>query len=163
MTPLTIFLVSCLVSGGLCLVLRGPLIRWKMLDRPVGRSSHSRTTVTAAGLAIILTTALQGLWWGWRSHNNMLVLLQVAMVVGAGVSFADDRRCLSIKLRLACHAFMALWGLAILQLRWQHAPHWISSLAGLWCGLLVMLWLVGYTNAFNFMDGIDGQIGRAHV
>jgi UDP-N-acetylmuramyl pentapeptide phosphotransferase/UDP-N-acetylglucosamine-1-phosphate transferase len=155
-TPVAAFAVAFLLSVCLCFPLRWGLLRWKMIDLPSSRSSHSRATPTAGGVAIVLTVGVVGLWGSWTSQEHLIWRLQVAVIVGMVVSFADDRRSVRVPIRLGCHVFMAWWGLMILQLARQSTMHGMWSLTDTWSGLLIMLWLAGYTNAFNFMDGING-------
>lgn len=103
-----------------------------------------------------------GLWLavgqGWLPLAGVLT----ATVGLAAVSFWDDLRSLGAAVRFGCHVIAAV--LALICLGWSgwtlglspdlavHLPPW----AGWFLGLL---WLSGYTNAFNFMDGINGLAG----
>ena len=156
MIPVLIFIVSCVTSALLCFPLRSRLIRWKMIAIPTARSSHAKPTVTGAGVAILLATSLEGLWYGLRSRELVPLLLQIAVAGGAIVSFADDRKSLPISQRAICQAVMAFWGFGILRFYLQHMTIDNTAVSGIWSGLLVVLWLLAFTNSFNFMDGIDG-------
>jgi UDP-N-acetylmuramyl pentapeptide phosphotransferase/UDP-N-acetylglucosamine-1-phosphate transferase len=76
----------------------------------------------------------------------------------AAVSFVDDLKELPAGIRFCFQslvAFNALWvlGIPFVGSIW----HWPSA-------ALLFLWIVGYTNAFNFMDGINGiAAGQAMI
>jgi len=75
----------------------------------------------------------------------------------AAVSWADDLRSLPAMVRLSVHGLGAI--LAILAFGFWDAINVPAprELSLGWCGLLItFLWIVGLTNAYNFMDGIDG-------
>lgn len=103
-----------------------------------------------------------GLWLavgqGWMPLGGVLP----ATVGLAVISFWDDLRSLGAAVRFGCHVLAGLLALAGLGgsgltvgLSPEHAVHLPP-----WAGWIVgLLWLSGYTNAFNFMDGINGLAG----
>ncbi|MCU0494639.1 MAG: glycosyltransferase family 4 protein [Chloroflexaceae bacterium] len=132
----------------------------RMLDIPNERSSHSRPTPRGGGLAIVVVTLagllLAGLllpaWPLWA-----LVGLLVGAALIATVSWFDDLKSLSNRLRFGVHTLAALLLIASFGF-WQHVSlPLVGTLTWGWLGLpITLLWLVGLTNAYNFMDGIDG-------
>jgi UDP-N-acetylmuramyl pentapeptide phosphotransferase/UDP-N-acetylglucosamine-1-phosphate transferase len=142
------FLITVLV----CFPLHRYLLRFNVLAYPNERSSHTKPTATSAGIAIILAIELLGLYWFWRTHSYIYLFLLIAIAIGGVVSFGDNRRSPSVGLRLGCHVLLGVCGTGIL-IRANSAEDWVWSLL---VGLVGMLWLVGYANAFNFMDGING-------
>jgi UDP-N-acetylmuramyl pentapeptide phosphotransferase/UDP-N-acetylglucosamine-1-phosphate transferase len=86
----------------------------------------------------------------------MVAAIAFAVLVLVVVSFLDDLRSLPPLLRVAVHAGAAIIALYALcsGLITMHSPHiaWGIVAAGL-------LWITGFTNAFNFMDGINGIAG----
>ena len=142
--------------------------RWALshnaLDIPNARSGHSRPTPRGGGLAVALVTIL-----GWTalgivfsSPTSRAALLAYAGGAGliALVSWLDDLYSLSAATRFTAHIFAAL--AVVLALGpWQT----ISLAPGLELTLgyagaaITLLWIVGLTNAFNFMDGSDGLAG----
>lgn len=139
------------------------VLRWArraLLDTPNARSSHSIPTPRGGGL---------GLWIGmlaglgvWRLLGADAVpmppVIAIAVVgIVTLISFLDDLASLSFRLRLLVHVVataMMLWILGPYEL--ARIPllglYW-APLSGL---LLSVLWCVGLTNAYNFLDGIDG-------
>ena len=139
------------------------LIRWQVIDRPNERSSHEHPTARGGGIgfvAIILLSAI--LLLGQGGADRPLAFLCTAGGLLALVSFVDDLKSLPVVVRFGCHAAAALS--ALWALDWPSLWIGLGPEDGLrlpWLlGLLVMfLWITGYTNAFNFMDGINGIAG----
>ncbi|HEY4301538.1 MAG TPA: glycosyltransferase family 4 protein [Candidatus Didemnitutus sp.] len=143
------FIVSTLTSLLLCLPTSWLLRRWQIIDVPNARSSHVRPVLRGAGSAVILTIVLVGsVWPGWADRRT--IVLGGSAAVLAAVSFLDDIRSLSPKIRFAFHAGAACACLLTLS-RGQEGRDvdWPLFPVG-------FLWLAGYLNAFNFMDGING-------
>jgi UDP-N-acetylmuramyl pentapeptide phosphotransferase/UDP-N-acetylglucosamine-1-phosphate transferase len=147
--------------------LRGWAGRRQIVDVPSERSSHTQPTLRGGGLAIVIVT-LSG-WllytrinseWPWFS---VLAYLVGAVLVG-GVSWLDDLRSLPNRVRFAAHTIGAI--LIILGFGyWQtFGIPFLGSLYLGWFGFVItFLWIVGLTNAYNFMDGIDGIAGGQAV
>ncbi len=138
-----------------------------ILDIPNERSSHSRPIPRGGGLAIVVVTialtvsanvAFASAYW------TALLLVTAAWTLVALVSLIDDLRSLPNLVRLIAHILAALtimlgvdyWDLITLPL--------IGEIHLAWMGVpLTLMWLVGLTNAYNFMDGIDGIAGSQAV
>jgi len=142
-------------------------LRRELVDIPNERSSHTQPTPRGGGLAIALVT-LCGLLAYAASVNfeYRLELLFYTLGVGvvACVSWLDDLRSLTNRVRFAAHSLAAI--LAIIGLgQWDEVV--VPLLGQVHLGLLGLpvsfLWLVGFTNAYNFMDGIDGIAGGQAV
>lgn len=169
-------LVLLFLVGGLLSILAsylgvGLLRRWakqrNMLDIPNERSSHTLPTPTGGGLVIVLISLL-GLTIAWMTVPAWSFLMLFSFLSGAiliaAVSWWDDLRSLPNRLRFAAHSLGAI--VVILGFGyWQNVdlpvlgPHSL----GLWGLPITFLWLVGLTNAYNFMDGIDGIAGGQAV
>jgi len=148
--------------------------RAQMLDVPNERSLHTRPTPRGGGLAIVVVVlvlawlaALSNPAFSWRA----IVALTLGAVLIAGVSWWDDLRPVSFWVRLLVHALgacVAMAGIGII--REIGMPFGIDHASGLtslplgWLGFpLTLVWIVGLTNAYNFMDGIDGIAGGQAV
>jgi UDP-N-acetylmuramyl pentapeptide phosphotransferase/UDP-N-acetylglucosamine-1-phosphate transferase len=147
------------------------LKRWAerrhILDIPNERSSHARPTPTGGGIAIVLV-ALGGWLVALRLYPDPSVQAGLAYAAGAGliaaVSWLDDLRPLPNRVRFAAHvlgAVLAIWAFGY----WTNIT--VPLFGSLHLGLLglpfTFLWIVGLTNAYNFMDGIDGIAGGQAV
>ena len=137
--------------------------RRQILDIPNERSSHTRPVPRGGGLAIVFFS-LVGLVTTWLIHPAWSLGALSAYLSGAAlisvVSWLDDLRPLPNRIRFAAHSVGAL--LAILGFGyWRSIEIPVFGQLHLgWLGLLItFLWIVGLTNAYNFMDGIDGIAG----
>ena len=132
-----------------------------MLDIPNDRSLHAAATPRSGGLGIIA-----GLLAGYVTASGLVSLpgqgwTLLALLLTAGVSFADDIWRLPPLLRFLVHLAAAaslvfpagygLSGISIPGFIW-HAPVWMLELFS----LLFIIWMV---NLYNFMDGMDGFAG----
>ena len=114
--------------------------RYNIIDKPNHRSSHSKITIRGGGIifpiAILIAFGLGYTSW----------LLALAVVFVAVVSFIDDIKPLHQLPRFSSQiiAFLLIsYDLNLLGL-------------ALWVLPIVLVLLVGWINAFNFMDGING-------
>jgi UDP-GlcNAc:undecaprenyl-phosphate GlcNAc-1-phosphate transferase len=161
--PLLYFSLSLLVSFLLGGPVRAALVRYRILDQPNQRSSHVAPTPRGGGLSILIAITLACIW---GEHLNLDQLAWkvsiVAWMVGA-VSLVDDLRGLSAVIRIGSHCLGALilgWSAGFfspLGATAVLAKESGVSLGFIW--FLITFWIVGYTNAFNFMDGINGIAG----
>jgi UDP-GlcNAc:undecaprenyl-phosphate/decaprenyl-phosphate GlcNAc-1-phosphate transferase len=121
-----------------------------VIDHPNVRSSHSVPVVRAGGLAPAIAASLAlAISSGATSSQQTLLLLTA--VGFAQIGLADD--FLGIR-PLYRFTWQVLFAAAVL-------PSFIDGfgLAGiemLAVGAALMLWQVGFVNAFNFMDGVNG-------
>lgn len=134
-----------------------------LMDVPNERSSHSRPTPRGGGIGIVVGSVL-GIFvslvmGGSTDLASAAVVLAAAMSV-ALVSLIDDLRELPVLVRLATHLAAASWVVA-----WLPTPTVLElpllppvTLGGA-APILAVLWVVGVTNVYNFMDGIDGLAG----
>lgn len=129
-----------------------------LLDVPNTRSSHRVSTARGGGVAIVVSCVAAVLVLAAQSRvdRDLLWALTAGGAAVAAIGFADDRYQLTARARLAVHFAAAIW-----------AVSWLGGLAPIayagrvldlgWVGdALAVLALVWATNAFNFMDGIDG-------
>lgn len=88
----------------------------------------------------------------------------VAAWLIAGVSWVDDLRSVSNRVRFTTHAAGALLILLSIGFWPQVDLPFVSSIPLGWLGIpLTFFWIAGLTNAYNFMDGIDGLAGGQAV
>ncbi|MFH0883013.1 MAG: MraY family glycosyltransferase [bacterium] len=123
----------------------------RTLDIPAGRKAHAAPTPLLGGLAVIAAFGISLL----ISFHYSLPMKGVGL---AGlfiwiVGVVDDRWGLPAKLKL-----LAQFGAVVILLAF--GVH-VTFLPATWWGdwleyLLTALWVVGITNAVNFLDGMDG-------
>ncbi|MFG6385108.1 MAG: glycosyltransferase family 4 protein [Muribaculaceae bacterium] len=119
--------------------------RFNIIDKPNLRSSHTSITLRGGGIVFLfgawLYAAFFGLGYGWFLLGLTLIGL---------VSFMDDIHSLPDSARLVVQfaaMFLMFYQFGILN--WHD---W-------WIVLVALIVCVGITNAYNFMDGINGITG----
>jgi UDP-N-acetylmuramyl pentapeptide phosphotransferase/UDP-N-acetylglucosamine-1-phosphate transferase len=128
-----------------------------LVDRPNARSLHIRITPRGGGIGLVLVVALGSFVASGRLRSPAMEIYWAGSLFVAGVSLRDDFRSLTAGLRFFCQlaaAGLATWGIA--QFETVSLPGGRSLAVGGMGGALTMLWIVGLTNVYNFMDGIDG-------
>lgn len=115
---------------------------FNIIDKPNGRSSHSSIVLRGGGIIFLV-----GLWVWSAFYGFQYPWLLAAVSLAAGVSFVDDIHSLPDSVRL-----VAQFGAMLLVLQEIGMLHWDMW----WMVLLGLIVLVGATNIYNFMDGING-------
>jgi UDP-N-acetylmuramyl pentapeptide phosphotransferase/UDP-N-acetylglucosamine-1-phosphate transferase len=160
-----IFVLIATISYFAVILIRAWLLRSDVVDIPNLRSAHSIPTPRGGGLAIVLLTLTTVLVISFINHQwrQSLVFMTMGAVI-AWLGWRDDVKSLSPKLRLLVQAIVAvisILGLGFFQ--WLTIPFVGKFYIG-WIGVpLTILWIVGITNAYNFMDGLDGFAGGVAV
>ena len=137
---LAVLMVGLLATDRSIRVLR----RFGVVDVPNHRSSHSRPTVRGAGIGVALCAVGAALL---SAGAGMPELWTIAVFGGAfaALGLVDDLRPLGVAVRLPSQVVLA-----------AVAVTWVLPPAGWGLVLLAVVFVVGYVNAFNFMDGING-------
>ena len=114
---------------------------YNIIDKPNERSSHSYLTIRGGGVIFPFAVLIWFFFYGQNQYWIILALLLLSLI-----SFLDDVKTLSSKIRLIIH-FMAVsilfWQLQVFELPW-------------FIIVLSYFIIIGWINAFNFMDGING-------
>jgi len=121
-----------------------PLFRWisrraGLLDVPNERSSHAIPTPRSGGKAMVIAMAIA-----------IIAAIKVPMAIAASVPFVtlsglvDDLRG------------MREWQKFLLQATAAIAFVVLFPVGNALLACIAVIWLIGFTNAFNFMDGING-------
>ncbi len=147
------------LACGLIVVVTEPLTiallrRLMVIDMPGHRSSHSVPTPRGGGapIAVGLLVAVGLARPGPGDGEAVAFAASVAFFGFLGL--LDDVRGLPARLRLALQ-LTASAGIAGMLAGRMHLPAPVLVLAA----LAVTLWLAGFVNAFNFMDGVNGISG----
>jgi UDP-N-acetylmuramyl pentapeptide phosphotransferase/UDP-N-acetylglucosamine-1-phosphate transferase len=166
--PLFAFLGAFLLNLALTPYLIRLLRRRTMLDIPNERSSHDTPVPRGGGLVIVMAWVLGMVaTWALRfpfpdlgilAPDGFVISTTLGIVVLAILGFVDDRLDLNPFLKLLVQvavALQALW-LSGLQVTDLGLPLESPIGLGVWGWVAGLMWLVGFTNIFNFMDGING-------
>ena len=149
---LYIFLFSISLSYLLTPLMRLIAINFHVLDSPNGRKIHESTTPLLGGVAIIIAFSAS-LIANMLLERGLVILLCGGITV-ALVSLLDDLKGIPATFKLLVQVFVVLiliyYGI-ILEL-FPPRTTW-----GFWANLVfTIIWIVGITNAMNFIDGMDG-------
>ncbi|MBI1746635.1 MAG: undecaprenyl/decaprenyl-phosphate alpha-N-acetylglucosaminyl 1-phosphate transferase [Acidobacteria bacterium] len=167
-TYLMLFFLSASVSLLLTPILLRISHRYQWLDVPDGRRKiHAQPVPRLGGIAIFMAF-LVTLWISFLGHNTIFAALRgqwdkvVCLLLPATLIFLiglfDDFRGVSAKTKLSLQLLAAglLYynGFRIEQIANPFGgSHWSLG----WLSLpITLVWLVGVTNAFNLIDGMDG-------
>lgn len=121
------------------------------LDHPDARRVHGSPTPRIGGLALIVAVNMT-LFLNFDYSIELKGVCISALIV-ALLSFWDDLRGLSALVKLAVQ-MLALVVLVYCDVYVTVAPDgWWGMLLNY---LITALWIIGITNAFNFLDGING-------
>lgn len=119
--------------------------RFNIIDKPNERSSHKQIVLRGGGIIFLIGVWIWSAFFGFQYPWFLIGVTLVALV-----SFIDDIRSLPDSLRLVVQfvaMFLMFYQFGILN--WQS---W-------WIILLALVVCVGISNAYNFMDGINGITG----
>ena len=148
---LYIFLFSFSVSAILTPVMRIIALKLKIVDIPGGRKIHEKPTPLLGGAAIVVAFSVALL--ANMILERSVVLLLCGGVVVALMGLVDDWRGVSARLKLFVQIFIVfvlIHSGIVLNLFPQ-------TVWGYWLNVLfTLLWIIGITNAMNFIDGMDG-------
>jgi UDP-GlcNAc:undecaprenyl-phosphate GlcNAc-1-phosphate transferase len=142
-------------------LLTGLMIRINIPDTPNDRSAHTQATPKSGGVAIAMVAcpalAAVGLLDGTVAGGGQLVSMAVIAALIAVFFLVDDIRNLSVPVKLSGQICAALAFVATV----GHVDQlWLPGLGmlefGPWGYPLTVLWIVGFMNTFNFLDGVHG-------
>ncbi|MBA4421214.1 MAG: hypothetical protein C0391_08705 [Anaerolinea sp.] len=154
----SLLILFAALSFTLVILLRRWAKRLLVMDIPNERSSHSIPTPRGGGLAIVLITLVVILLYNlisgeWRDGVVYLTGGLILAVLG----WRDDMKSLPAWVRFLVQGLVAVGtiiGLGYFDtLPFPFIGHIPLGIFGV---LITFMWIIGMTNAFNFMDGIDG-------
>jgi UDP-GlcNAc:undecaprenyl-phosphate GlcNAc-1-phosphate transferase len=141
------------------------MIAWPILDHPNSRSAHARPTPRGGGVGVVLAfvagmlALYQGAEFARIADRQFLGVIGAAVAIAA-VALLDDARDLSARLRFFAQFAAALVALGSGLVLTRLALPWSGVVDLGWAGpALTLFWILGCTNAVNFMDGLDGLVG----
>lgn len=149
------FLVSLLVTRVMMFV--------DIHDIPGDRSSHKLVTPRGGGLGILFAFYISWFLHGvsgfpfYEAYFNWLACVVVAALMG-GVGFVDDlagiRDAIKLGFQTLVCGILVFSGIKFMTVPLPFLGYVPLGFLG---SLVTMFWLVGFMNAFNFMDGLNGM------
>lgn len=165
-----LFLTALVLGFALSMVACRIAPRFGLVDRPGGRKAHAKPTPMGGGVAFWLawlitllgsgaaalllrgsfpthlTKLIDGAWMRAGSLGILVGLSAVIMIMG----LIDDRVGLGWRLRLLIQCALALvYVLVVEQATFFQSNRWLAA-------AITVIWIVGLTNSFNFLDNMDG-------
>ena len=152
------FIISFLVAYISTPVLRRIAVALEIVDLPNKRKIHKKATPLLGGVAIYLGFAA-GFFLNYGKLQGFLpVFIGGTIMLGVGV--VNDFRELSAKFRLLCQVLISLIivnsGICV-----EFLPN--NFLGNLGEISLTIFWIIGVTNAYNYLDGMDGLASGSAV
>ena len=155
-----VFILLTILSYFAVFLIRRYAEERRILDHPNERSSHAVPTPRGGGLAIVVLVLVASLWSasepGWS--RSLIYVFGAAIIAWLG--WRDDLHPLSPWVRFIVQGMVAAF--SILGLGYFKAvtiPMFGELQLGVLGVVITFLWMIGLTNAYNFMDGIDGMAG----
>ena len=157
LSSLLYILISFLLALGLTEVVKRLLLQRAMLDIPNDRSSHKIPVPRGGGWAVlaVLVPALVGAAiFIDRDARHLYLIAAVCLL--ACISWIDDRKGVSARMRLSLHILAACLG----SLSFSPQETLFNGIIpyGLDRAVMIVGW-AWFINLYNFMDGIDGITG----
>jgi UDP-GlcNAc:undecaprenyl-phosphate/decaprenyl-phosphate GlcNAc-1-phosphate transferase len=136
--------------------------RVRIIDVPNDRSSHFVPMPKSGGIAIVATFSA-GAFIMFVLGNNPLIRERyfvgfvISALLIAGVALYDDIKAKPLMVKLAAQLLGIGLALALgIVIDVVMLPFSGAVALGAWAYPLSFFWMFGMTNAFNFMDGVDG-------
>ncbi len=170
MNGLGLFAASCavlLMSWCGVGVIRVLAPRFHLLDVPNNRSSHAIPVPLGGGIALVAINLAA--WIAFATlHDGVTLRHAIVLITGAslvaGISLIDDLGHVPYSIRLFVQAVAALiFIIGYVPFQVVSVPVVGAFSLGMVGVVLSVVWIVGLTNAYNFMDGIDGMVGGQSV
>jgi UDP-GlcNAc:undecaprenyl-phosphate/decaprenyl-phosphate GlcNAc-1-phosphate transferase len=141
------FVVSLIAAYLLTPVALKAAVRMELYDHPRGYKAHPAPTACLGGAAVMAGFCLAAVLFGEGFSRFAPILGCAAGLCVLGT--LDDRFAVRPSRRILAEVVAA----AIL---WHYGLGWSFLQSGFEELILTALWIVGFTNAFNLMDNMDG-------
>ena len=151
-------IMIAVVSSGALVALGEPvtislLRRAAALDVPNGRSSHTVPTPRGGGAPIAVGLVLVAL----LIRSPAAIAFAIAVAAFGAIGFVDDLSGLPVSRRLLLQGLGSVAAAIALVSNLVLPPVALAAAAA-----VIAIWIAGFVNAFNFMDGVNG-ISGAHA
>ena len=159
------FALLCFITAFVITMVTIPLVmlmvnKYRLFDRPDSRKDHLLPTPTMGGIAIVAGMLFSIAFWFPFPFSGDLVTFFFSMSILLGVGIADDIKDLRARYKFMIEiALASLIALAGIRITTFGGLFGINELPIGSQYLFTILSIVGITNAFNLLDGIDGLAG----
>jgi len=149
-----------LISIAVC---RFMINRVKIMDVPNRRSSHDFPVPKSGGIVIVITFLI-GVLAIWFFGDATMIKKKYfygflfSAVLVAAISLYDDLTARPFIVKLASHVIAATVAITFGVVIHSISLPWTGTIQlGIAGYIITFLWIVGLTNAYNFMDGLNGM------
>ncbi len=159
-----VFLISLMVTLFMTPVAKKLAFLLKAIDHPNDRKVHSYSMPRLGGVAIFsgfMIAVIFGISMALLMHMRLNYLGLWGILIGASfillVGIVDDMRGISASRKLVLQIIAAAIPMFFgVQITWLSVPVTGIILLGVFSIPFTILWVVGFSNALNFIDGLDG-------
>ncbi|MBU2063519.1 MAG: undecaprenyl/decaprenyl-phosphate alpha-N-acetylglucosaminyl 1-phosphate transferase [Candidatus Omnitrophica bacterium] len=151
MKTLTAFFTAFFIVFLCTPIIRRIALYFKIVDIPEKRKMHTTPVPLLGGFAVYIGIIVTFLLFPESFRSIWPVLVGATVILYLGV--LDDIRGLSAKIRIYVQLLVTA-GVIGLGVRISFLPH--SFLGDIAEFIITLIWIVGVTNAFNYLDGLDG-------
>ncbi|MFM7345398.1 MAG: glycosyltransferase family 4 protein [Tagaea sp.] len=129
-----------------------------LVDQPNERSSHKVPTPRGGGVGLVLGAIVGGAWV--VSPTIEFAGFALGALIAANAGLLDDRRAQGPAIKFGAQFLAAFLAMGAGLTFERVALPGLGTVELGWAGsLITLLWFVGLTNAYNFMDGLDALAG----
>ena len=151
--PLISFLLSYFLTG----IFKKIAIKFNILDFPDKRKVHKIATPLLGGLSIYFSILF--IFLLNFSDFKFLSLIMLASSIILILGLIDDIKGLSANLRLLVQVFCAFIVISVERISFLPKNFFLDFLEV----IITLIWIVGITNAYNYLDGLDGLAAGSFI
>ena len=150
-TVIILFVGALVIATAMTPVSKWLAPRIGVMDRPNARKIHASPVPRMGGVAIFVAVMVAVVLLSGQQEIRQTAALLFGAAFMSFLGLADDRFTLSAYLRLALQILAALFvWFAGVRIQ-MFSIDWLDA-------ALTMLWIVGISNAMNFLDNMDGLL-----
>ena len=145
-------------------------LRREVIARPEARSSHEVPTPTGGGLGPVIAVVLGLVLFASNAAGELTaptLALALAVLIALGTGWVDDVRSLRPRKKMTLLVVAALLVACVVRADGLTVPVPGGDPVALPFGMLALplsaVYVAAYSNAFNFMDGINGIAGLTAI
>jgi UDP-GlcNAc:undecaprenyl-phosphate GlcNAc-1-phosphate transferase len=151
MRSASVFLITFFITYFSCIFLRKLALKLNILDVPGGRKVHKIATPLLGGVSIYFGVFFSFLFNLKYLNTLWPVIIGATIILVIGV--LNDIRELNVKFRMLSQVLATLVVMSA-GIRTSFLPN--TCLGDIGEFILTMVWIIGVTNAYNYLDGLDG-------
>jgi Fuc2NAc and GlcNAc transferase len=155
-----LYISIIILSLVLTYIVREVAIKKALFDMPNDRSSHTAPTPHGGGIAIAVSwfVGISCLFFSDSIDSSLYFALMAGAIISI-VSYVDDIRELSPKVRLFFQVFVSVVGVSLLG-GLQKLDFGLFSIENIFLvNIIAVVATIWFINLYNFLDGINGYAG----